>query len=370
MKLHQIGELKLLQEVREKFSSTDQSIIVGIGDDAAVIATQKACPEPVEGEKILVTTDMMNEGIHFDMSFTSPFHLGFKLVSVNVSDIFAMGGKPKYLFLNIAMKKDEDENTFWSMYEGIFSAMNIYGLSLVGGDLCAAKNDIVLSATIIGAGDRIITRGGASVGDKIYVTGTVGDSACGLEILKRLTDESRNRVHGLGLGVKSKEKKEIEGKDLLLTLNSKLLTLNLTIAEPLLKRHLMPVARDSTEISNYATSMIDISDGLFIDICRLCDESNVGARIYLDKIPMSAEMKKTAEIMKLDPIHLATSGGEDYELLFTTPPEINSEIRNSKFEILKITCIGEIVEKDRIVIDKSGREFPMKAEGYQHFGTS
>ncbi|MEW6740882.1 MAG: thiamine-phosphate kinase [Nitrospirota bacterium] len=353
MKLRQIGELKLLQEVRKKFSSTDSSIIVGIGDDAAVIAPQK--------EKILVTTDMMNEGIHFDLSFTSPFHLGFKLVSVNVSDIFAMGGRPKHLFLNIAMKKDEDENTFWKMYEGIFSAMNIYGVSLVGGDLCAAENDMVLSATIIGAGDKIITRGGASVGDKIYVTGTTGDSACGLEILKRLTDESKEIIKNLeywsnshkNIGVLEYWSNELKN------------TIDWDIAEPLLRRHLMPVARDSAEIANYATSMIDISDGLFIDLCRICDESNVGAR--LDKIPISDEMKKAAEIMGLDPIPLATSGGEDYELLFTAPSEFR--VQSSELGV-NVTCIGEIIEKDRIVVDKTGREFSMKAEGYQHFGTS
>lgn len=362
MKLHQIGELELLREVRKRFSSYSKingsSVIVGIGDDAAVIAPQK--------EKILVTTDMMNERIHFDLSFTSPFHLGFKLVSVNASDIFAMGGRPKYLFLNIAMKKEEDENTFWKMYEGIFSAMNIYGVSLVGGDLCAAENDMVLSATIIGAGDKVITRGRASVGDKIYVTGTPGDSACGLEILKRLTDESKEIIKNLeywnnshkNIGVLEYWSNELKN------------TIDWDIAEPLLRRHLMPVARDSAEIANYATAMIDISDGLFIDLCRICDESNVGARVYLNKIPMSDEMKKTAEIMKLDSIHLATSGGEDYELLFTAPPEIKFEIRNSKFEILKTTCIGEIIEKDRVVVDKSGKESALKTEGYQHFGTS
>jgi thiamine-monophosphate kinase len=365
MKLRQIGELKLLQEVRKKFSSTNDSIIVGIGDDAAVIAPQK--------EKILVTTDMMNEGIHFDLSFTSPFHLGFKLVSVNVSDIFAMGARPKYLFLNIAMKKDAEEEIFWSMYEGIFSAMNIYGVSLVGGDLCAAENDMVLSATIIGAGDKIITRSGASVGDKIYVTGTTGDSACGLEMLQRLTDESRMRVKSLEFRVQREEDKKIRRWEDKKDLTSQLLifltsqVIDWDIAEPLLRRHLMPVARDSAEIANYATSMIDISDGLFIDLCRICDESNVGAKVYLDRIPVSEETIKAAEIMGLDHLHLATSGGEDYELLFTAPPEIKFEIRNSKFEILKTTCIGEIIEKDRIVVDKTGREFPMKAEGYRHF---
>jgi thiamine-monophosphate kinase len=357
MKLRQIGELKLLQEVKKRFSSTDQSIIVGIGDDAAVIAPQK--------EKIIVTTDMMNEGIHFDLSFTSPFHLGFKLVSVNVSDIFAMGCKPKYLFLNIAMKKDEDENTFWKMYEGIFSAMNIYGVSLVGGDLCAAKNDMVLSATIIGAGDNILTRSGASVGDKIYVTGTTGDSACGLEILKRLTDKSKETIKNLEYW--SNSRKNIEALEY--WSNKSKNTIDWNIAEPLLMRHLMPVARDSAEIAKHATSMIDVSDGLFIDLSRICDESNVGARVYLDRIPISEHVKSATEIMGLNPLGLATSGGEDYELLFTASPENNlkSQIPNLKSQ--KITCIGEIIEKDRVVIDKTGMEFPMKADGYRHFET-
>ncbi|BCB96759.1 thiamine-monophosphate kinase [Dissulfurispira thermophila] len=357
MKLHQIGELGLLKEIRKRFKSTDSSIIIGIGDDAAAITPQK--------EKILVTTDMMNEGIHFDLGFTSSFHLGFKLVSANASDIFAMGGRPRYLVLNIAMKKDTEEEFFWDMYKGIFDAMNIYRVSLIGGDLCSSKNDMVLSATVIGTGNKIITRCGACVGDKIYVTGTIGDSACGLEILKRLTYESKEIIKNLEFW--SNNHKNIGVLEY--WNNESKNTIDWNIAKPLIKRHLMPIARDSLDISNYATSMIDISDGLFIDLLRLCDESNVGAKIYLDKIPLSDEMKKFAEIMGLDPIHLAASGGEDYELLFTAPPEIKFKIRNLKSKILKTTCIGEIIEKDRVVIDKSGKESALKAEGYRHFET-
>jgi thiamine-monophosphate kinase len=292
----------------------------------------------------------------------------------------AMGGRPRFLFLSISMKKDTDEEAFWKLYEGIAYAMDVYGLKLLGGDLCSAKNDMALSATVIGIGSKIITRGGASAGDKIYVTGNIGDSACGLEILKRLTQESKNRIKSYELEVMSKDKKKREGKDLFLTLNSELLTLNLSTAEPLLKRHLMPVARDSSEIAGYASSMIDISDGLFIDLCRICDESNVGAKIYLDRLPISHEMRLAADIMGLDPIHLATSGGEDYELLFTAPPEVTVSTKQyavssekkvpTAYSLLPtpgITCIGEIIEKDRVVIDKTGRELPMKAEGYQHF---
>lgn len=350
MQLRQIGELRLLQEIRNRFSATDSTIVVNIGDDAAVIAPQK--------EKVIVTTDMMNEGIHFDLSYTSAFHIGFKLVSVNVSDIFAMGGIPKYLFLNMAIKKDLEEEIFWELYDGISHAIDVYRISLAGGDLCAAKNEMVVSATVIGYGDKTITRGGASIGDKIYVTGNLGDSACGLEILKRLVDESKDKVRRSKLEILSKE------------FSLKLLTsqvIDWNIAEPLIRRHLMPVARDSEEIKRYATSMIDISDGLFIDLCRICDESNVGARIYLDRIPISDSMKIAAGLVGLDPLHLAISGGEDYELLFTASEEFEVSGQRSG---TKMTCIGEVIEKDRIVVGKNGVESELKIEGYQHFGNS
>jgi thiamine-monophosphate kinase len=281
-----------------------------------------------------------------------------------------MGGRPRFLFLNISMKKDTDEEVFWKLYEGIAYAMDIYGVKLLGGDLCSAKNDMALSATVIGTAGKIITRGSASAGDKIYVTGTIGDSSCGLALLRRLADGSREKVQ-------KSEEKTIE--DITIIHNSELLTLKWHMVKPLIRRHLMPVARDSSEIAKYASSMIDISDGLFIDLCRICDESNVGARVYLDKIPISDEMKKVAEIMELDPIHLATSGGEDYELLFTAPatssvpsllkdiPPLYPPLIKGGTGGVKITCIGEIIEKDRVVVDKTGRELPMKAEGYQHF---
>jgi thiamine-monophosphate kinase len=327
MRLGQIGELNLLREIRKRFKTENGGVLLGIGDDAAVIAPQK--------ENILVTTDMMNEGIHFDLSFTAPFHLGFKLVSVNVSDIFAMGGVPKYLFLNVALKSDADEEMFGRLYEGISKAMNMYGVKLAGGDLCAAKNDMVLSATVIGAAEKFIPRSGAKAGDKIYVTGALGDSACGLEILKRLPPEEKEKVRGQEVGAAE-----------------------FGAAASLIMKHLMPIACDSSEFAKYASSMIDISDGLFIDLNRICDESNAGARIYLNEVPVSDNMRAAAESMGLDAMRLATAGGEDYELLFTAPWD--ARIENA-------FCIGEISEKERIAVDEQGKEIPMKAEGYQHF---
>lgn len=359
MQLHEIGELKLLREIKERFSSESllqgSGIIVGIGDDAAVIAPQN--------KRILITTDMMNEGVHFDLGFTAPFHLGFKLVTANVSDIMAMGGQPEYLFLNISMKKDADKVFFRALYDGISAAMDIYGVRLAGGDLCAAINDMVLSATVIGYAEKAITRAGARVGDKIYVTGTLGDSACGLEILKRATPASKRAIKSYELGVRSRRM----GKTLSITHNASPLSLNLEKVRPLLMRHLMPVARDSSRLAIDATSMIDVSDGLFIDLSRICDESNVGARVFLDKIPMSPEMEYAAEKLGLDPMALAGSGGEDYELLFTASGASRVTSRESG---VNVTCIGEIIKKKRVIVDKSGKESEMKARGYQHFGPS
>ena len=373
MQLREIGELKLLREIRKRFSSGQQAIgsgiIVGIGDDAAVLAPHN--------KKVLVTTDMMNEGVHFDLGFTAPFHLGFKLVSVNVSDIMAMGGRPEYLFLNISMKKDAGEDFFNGLYDGISAAMDIYGVKLAGGDLSAAVNDMVLSATVIGYGEKVITRSGARPGDKIYITGTPGDSACGLEILKRLTPESRKRVrHSPTVGaeaafsIQPSAQKRKNKQTLSLTHNSSLITLNFEAVKPLLMRHLMPVARDLSCFAIDATSMIDVSDGLFIDLSRICDESNVGARVYLDRVPLSDEMRYASERMGLDPLSLATSGGEDYELLFTAKNRDSDRFLFQKTVAVPIFCIGEITKKKRVVVDKSGRESVLKVKGYQHFGSS
>ncbi len=389
MQLRKIGELKLLEEIRARFSSASETgnsgIIIGIGDDAAVVAPRK--------ERVLITTDMMNEGVHFDLGFTSPVQLGFKLVSVNVSDIMAMGGRPEYLFLNIAVKDDTDEGFFWDLYEGISSAADLYKVSLLGGDLSSAVHDMVLSATVVGSGGRVVARSGAAAGDKIYVTSTVGDSACGLEILKRLTPESR-------AAVMSKGKERGEQESLSLTVGSSLVTLDWRIAEPLIRRHLVPVARDSGGIAPYATSMIDVSDGLFMDLCRICDASNTGARIFLENVPVSEEMRHAAGVMGLDPLDLATSGGEDYELLFTVNGRDASSVMGNELTdkgqrglslftdgakrsrrigtvpggsdpslSFKITCIGEITAKDRTIVDRAGRESVLRSGGYQHFGS-
>ncbi|TAN45941.1 MAG: thiamine-phosphate kinase [Nitrospirae bacterium] len=348
MRLNQAGELTLLKKLKDSFRSADSGVIIGIGDDAAVIAPQN--------RQLLVTTDMMNEGVHFDLGFTSAFQLGFKLVSVNVSDIFAMGGVPKYLFLDISMKETGTTEFFDELYEGIANAMKIYGLSLLGGDLTGTMNDMALSATVIGTTEKAVLRKGASVGDKIYVTGTLGDSACGLELLKKMRPEYKEHVRAL----RSDVSKKLNGQ-LSFANGPSHITLDFVSAGPLIRRHLMPLAREASSIAGVAASMIDISDGLFIDLSRICDESGTGARIYLDRLPLSDGLKQACGALGLDALRFASSGGEDYELLFTAPADAD-------MTGICATCIGEIIEKERIAVDASGREEELKAEGYQHFG--
>jgi thiamine-monophosphate kinase len=365
MKLSQIGEIRLLEQIRKRFEKLPPSVLVGIGDDAALI-------KPIS-KKLLVTTDMMVEMVHFNLSYITPYQLGFKLVSVNVSDIYAMGGKPKFLLLNIAMNKNIVKDVIDSFFDGVHEAMNLYNLYLVGGDLSVSPKGMTLSATIIGYTEDYIKRSGANIGDRIYVTGNLGDSACGLELLRKI---KRPIPLESGTVIKQSAFSSQCSNPLLLPLtkggrggitNLKLRTITSILSKlslswndiaPLLRRHLMPVARDPKNFVRNATSMIDISDGLLIDLSRLCDESKVGARIYAKNIPLSFELKKVASYLGVPPMKLALSGGEDYELLFTAPAK----------KKIKAIYIGDVVESKRVIIDILGNKKTFSAEGYQHFG--
>lgn len=337
MKLSQLGENYLLDYVRKKFRKKSKKILVGIGDDAAVVSP------PVEN--LLLTSDMMVEGIHFDISFITPYQLGFKLISVNVSDIYAMGGTPLYALINLALKRNTTFDFVDMFFEGVKTALKHYGLLLIGGDVSATKDNIYLGAMLIGIVKRHIKRDGARIGDRIYVTGSLGDSACGLTLLKKI----KKQVFFDNNFYKNK------------IVNTTLKGLSWKTMEPLLKRHLMPEARNPKSFIDIATSMIDISDGLLIDLTRLCNESKVGAKIYIDNIPLSNELKEASEYLKISPLSFAMSGGEDYELLFTAHPQIKK---------INATCIGEIIKTERVIIDRFGEKKTFLEEGYEHFTSS
>lgn len=324
MKLSDIGELKFLDDIRSRFSGRSRAVLTGIGDDAAVLRPGKG--------KLLATTDFMLEDVHFDLDLITPFQLGFKLVSVNVSDIYAMGGKPRFVLLGIAAPAGTEKSFTDRLLGGVEAALGHYRALLVGGDVSSSPRKLVLSATVLGFSERPVKRSGARPGEFIFVTGSLGDSACGLELLRRIgrpVELDRPLEKPLAWGVMG----------------------------PLLRRHLMPEARRPGAVARHATSMIDVSDGLLIDLARLCAESKVGARIYEDRIPVSEQARAASAHMGLDPLRLAASGGEDYELLFTAPSPRRAAI-----------CIGEVTEKGMVMVDASGRERPARPEGYTHFG--
>jgi thiamine-monophosphate kinase len=325
MRLSQAGELSLLEKIRDGFPDRARAVITGIGDDSAVLRSGPG--------KLLATSDMMVEGVHFDLGLITPRQLGFKLISANVSDIYAMGGRPRFALLDIAATGDTGTDFIDGLLSGVKEALGLYGVSLVGGDVSSSGAGMALSATLLGFADRPVRRSGARPGDMIYVTGSLGESACGLGLLRsigRPVDLEKGRNKPLGWDV----------------------------MRPLLKRHLMPEARRPGALSKHATSMIDLSDGLFLDLTRLCAESGVGARIYEDRIPVSEETRAAAESMGLEPMRLATAGGEDYELLFTAPTGRK----------LKAACIGEVTRGGLVFVDKRGVEAPLRPEGYRHFG--
>jgi thiamine-monophosphate kinase len=324
VRLSDIGELKLLDEIKSRFSKRSRSVLTGIGDDAAVLSFGKG--------KILATTDFMFEDVHFDLKLVTPYQLGFKLISVNVSDIYAMGGRPRFVLLGMAAPAGTKETFINRLLDGVAQALKTYEVSLVGGDISSGRK-MVLSATLLGSAEKAVTRSGAKVGDKIYVTGTLGDSACGLGLLKRIW----------------------RPVDLNRPLNK---PIKWSIMRPLLRRHLMPEARRPGTFIRRATSMIDLSDGLLIDLARLCSESGVGARIYENKIPISNQMRKAADFLGFDALSFALKGGEDYELLFTAPA----------LRRVDASCIGEVTEKGMVMVDSFDQERPVRADGYRHFG--
>jgi len=221
-----------------------------------------------------------------------------------------------------------------SFFDGVERAMSKYSLQLIGGDLSSTQSFMTIAATLIGYAKKPVLRSGARPGDRIYVTGPLGDSACGFALMKTI-----NRPLSMESG--DTTDKPVAWR----------------VMRPLITRHLMPEARDPRLFSSRATAMIDISDGLFIDLSRICEESGVGARVCLKQVPLSPQMKKAAYDLGLDPYALATSGGEDYELLFTAPARKKLDAR----------CIGEVTISDRVVVHPDKSEKPFSTEGYRHW---
>ncbi len=340
MKLSNIGEFGLIRAIQKLSFQRSPGTMIGIGDDAAVL---KIGPATL----LLATTDMLIEGVHFERSFTNFNSLGWKSAAVNLSDIAAMGGVPRFCLTSLAIPARIPVEAVKDFYRGLNALLRVHKTILVGGDTCSSKSGLVIGVTILGEANTrtVISRTGAKQGDRIFVTGTLGDAGAGLELLKA--------------GVRA-------GKD------KSAIRLSQSAMRTLIQRHLRPVPRvewgRKIALSRCASSMIDVSDGLSSDISHICEASGAGAVIISDTIPLSTSLLKTAGRLRKPPLHYALSGGEDYELLFTVP---HAKMKRLASLNIPATEIGMITgERKLFIVDAKGGKKPLKPTGYNHFARS
>lgn len=336
--ISQLGEFGLIDRINRHFILKNGSSLKGIGDDAAVIRGGD--------EDILISTDMLVEGIHFDLSYVPIHHLGYKAIAVNVSDIAAMNGRAEQITVSIAISNRFSIEAVDALYHGIRSACENYKVDLIGGDTTSSTSGLVISVTVIGRAkhDKIVYRNGAQINDIICVTGDLGAAFTGLQVLER-----EKHVFMADPNMQPQLEKY----------------------EYIVGRQLKPEARtdivfDLEEAGVKPTSMIDVSDGLASELFHIAHQSGVGVRIYEDKIPIDTLAFDTAVEFKLDPMTCALNGGEDYELLFTINQADQEKIKKHP----DIHMIGYIHErKDQMVmVTKQGTVLPLQAQGWDHFG--
>lgn len=332
--LSDLGEFGLISRLTEKVQLKNASTIIGVGDDAAVLS--------YPDKKIVVTTDMLTEGIHFNLMYVPLKHLGYKSVVVNLSDVYAMNATPRQITVSIAISSKFSLEAIEELYSGIHLACERYGVDLVGGDTTTSLTGLTISVTAIGeaAEDELVYRNGAKVNDLLCVSGDLGGAYMGLQLLER-----ENEVYK----VNPKAQPQFEGYDYIL------------------ERQLKPEARgDIKELFDTLrikpTSMIDISDGLSSEILHLCKNSKVGCKLFEDKVPLDMQTKKLAEEMNINPLVAALNGGEDYELLFTVPLEVYDTVKKE----FDITIIGHITPESEGVnlITTGGSVIPLQAQGW------
>jgi thiamine-monophosphate kinase len=335
--IQQLGEFGLIDRISQKFTLENPTSLKGIGDDAAVIGEGEDC--------LLISTDMLVEGIHFNFSYVPIHHLGYKAVAVNVSDIAAMNGRAEQITVSLALSNRFSVEAIDALYAGIKAACENYKVDLVGGDTTTSSSGLVISITVVGRAkkDKIAYRSGAQPNDIICVTGDLGAAFTGLQVLER--------------------EKEI-------FLANPAMQPDIEKYEYLVGRQLKPEARtdivfDLAEANVKPTAMIDISDGLASELFHIAKNSGVGMRVYEDKIPIDQIAYETAIEFKLDPITCALNGGEDYELLFTIAKSDQEKIKNHP----DIHFIGYVHERknENLLITKQGTAVPLRAQGWDHF---
>ncbi|KAA3645736.1 MAG: thiamine-phosphate kinase [Bacteroidetes bacterium] len=332
-----IGEFGLIETLTKNIELRNKSSVLGIGDDAAIIAASKL--------QRVVSTDMLIEGVHFDLLYTPLKHLGYKAVVVNLSDIYAMNAIPKQITVSIAVSNRMSIEALEEIYSGIYLACEIYNVDLVGGDTTSSLSGLVISVTAIGEAEekKIVRRSGAKENDLICVTGDLGAAYMGLQILER--EKAVFKDH-------NSIQPDFSGKDYIL------------------ERQLKPEARKEiieflAEQKIMPTSMIDVSDGLSSELIHLAKSSGVGIQIYEEKLPIDVCTVTTADELQIDATIAALNGGEDYELLFTIPLEFHNQVKHK----LGITIIGHVTDKSagyHMVAKGSESMIPLTAQGWNH----
>ncbi|MDE6755416.1 MAG: thiamine-phosphate kinase [Muribaculaceae bacterium] len=335
--INELGEFGLIDKLTKDFPLKNPETKKGVGDDAAILSF---------GDKdVLVTTDLLLEGVHFDVRYVPLKHLGYKAAIVNFSDIYAMNGTPKQITVSIGVSSRFTVEHLEAIYSGIKLACELYGVDMVGGDTSASVTGLVISITCIGVADPkdVVTRDGAKPTDIICVSGDLGAAYMGLQLLER-----ENRV---GQGQKDFQP-DFAGK------------------EYILERQLKPEARKDIieELRRQGikpTAMMDVSDGLSSELLHICKASDTGCRVYEDKIPIDYQTALMAEEFNMNLVTAAMNGGEDYELLFTVPLTDHEKIEKMK----GVRMIGYVTKPELgcAMVTRDGAEIPLKAQGWNAF---
>ena len=332
--LEELGEFGLIKHLTDKIQLKNKSSVKGVGDDAAVIE--------YKNKQTVVTTDLLVEGIHFDLLYTPLKHLGYKAVTVNLSDVYAMNAMPKQITVSLAVSNRMSIEGLEDLYEGILLACEIYGVDLVGGDTTSSTSGLIISITALGEIENkdLVCRSGAKENDLICVSGDLGGAFMGLQLLER-----EKEVYNENPNVQP----DFSGYDYVL------------------ERQLKPEPRKDVidmfkKMDIRPTSMIDVSDGLSSELIHICTQSEVGCSIYEEKIPLDPTTVTAAESMSLDPIVCALNGGEDYELLFTISLDDYNQIKDQQL----VSIIGHITsdKKSYNLVAKDESVHQLTAQGW------
>lgn len=334
MEISQLGEFGLIGRLTQGLPTVNPSTIRGVGDDCAVIRNHDT--------DMLVTTDLLLEGVHFDLTYVPLKHLGYKSAIVNFSDVYAMNGTPKQITVSLGISKRFTVEHIEELYSGIRLACEIYGVDLVGGDTTSSRQGLVISITCIGEADpdKIVTRSGAKDTDLICVSGDLGAAYMGLQLLER------EKVASVG-------QKDFEP--------------NFAGKEYLVERQLKPearkdIVRELAQAGIVPTAMMDVSDGLSSELMHICNDSGVGCRVFEERIPIDYQTAIMAEEIDMNVITAALNGGEDYELLFTVPLHSHDKVKDRP----GVKVIGHITKPELgcAMVTRDGAEIPLQAQGW------